>query len=159
MADLYRDYLTLLSNLQAGLEKLCTLSQEVMNAVQNDDLIALDKVMRQQQVMTLSFRGMEQNRQKLLKQLGLEQIPLSALPNYFPSELQSEARQNVQILQEQYRQYGVRSQQAQSFLETNIHEIEHFIREFGGAVPSSAAPGYADPVSEPPKSMRTDFRA
>lgn len=159
MTDTCRAYLALLNALRDGLENLSTLARQTMDAVEHDDLIALDQVMRQQQAMALSFRGLEQKRVTLLRQLGWERLPLSSLPERFPAELQAEARQAVESLQNSYRLYSELSQKAQSILLDNVHEIEHFIIEMGGQLPDGNVPGYAPQPPQPPKSMRTDFHA
>ena len=70
MADTYPSFLALLSSLRESLEQLTALTLRKAEAAAKDDLMALDEIMKQEQALGLAFRGMEQNREKLLRQLG-----------------------------------------------------------------------------------------
>ena len=157
MDDLFRSVLTLLASLQEGLERLSDLARQKTVAVQQDDLMKVDEILRQEQAMALTFRGLDQKREKLLEELGLSGLPLSQLPNCFPSNLQTEARQSISAVQDQYNIYRTSAEVARNTLEINLHEIEKVLASAGAA--PTAGPGYAPQDAEPPKSMKTDFRA
>lgn len=80
----FKDYLTFLQKLHQELTELNTVEQKKIAAVQVGDLDALDVCMKQEQAATMSLRGQEQRRNQLLKQLGLEQVPLRELPRHAP---------------------------------------------------------------------------
>lgn len=157
MADLHRSYLELLRDLKADLDRLGQLSREKTAAVHHNDLMALDEVLKQEQAMTLSLRGVEQKRMKLLSQLGLADVSLSALPGRYPAELAQEARQTVEALQQSYAAYRSLADTTRNYLELNLHQIGQVIAAAGAAPKPSA--GYEAPGAEPPKNMKTDFRA
>ena len=71
MEQRFLAYLDLLSQLSGHLERLTQLSQQKAEAVRRDDLLALDEALKQEQVLTLALRGLEQKRLTLLDQLGL----------------------------------------------------------------------------------------
>ena len=58
MGDVYQAYLALLRSLGESLEQLSILAQKKVAAANGDDLMSLDEVMKQEQAMTLAFRGM-----------------------------------------------------------------------------------------------------
>lgn len=157
MDDLFRSYLALLSSLREGLEQLSALARQKTAAVRNDDLMSLDAVLKQEQAMALTFRGLDQKREKLLAELGLSGLPLSGLVDCYPADLQIEARQAVEALQNQYQIYRTSAEVARNTLEINLHEVEKILTGLGGA--STAGPGYTPQEAEPPKAMKTDFRA
>ena len=64
MGDIYQAYLSLLRSLGESLEQLSALARKKAAAANADDLMALDEIMKQEQAMTLAFRGMEQTREK-----------------------------------------------------------------------------------------------
>ena len=70
MGDIYQAYLSLLRSLGESLEQLSALARKKAAAANADDLMALDEIMKQEQAMTLAFRGMEQTREKLLSELN-----------------------------------------------------------------------------------------
>ena len=158
MSDVYQAYLALLRSLTENLDQLSVLAQRKADAA--DDLMALDEVMKQEQAMTLAFRGMEQTREKLLEQMGCGSVPLSRLAERFPPELQSQARETVAALQGHYQSYRKAADDARLVLERHLREIDAIITEMGGAAEPENGPGYVPPPPpDTPPSMKTDFRA
>ncbi len=159
MADAYRSYLELLDSLRQSVEKLTALEERKLAAVQNDDLLAVNEIMNQEQAMALSFRGLEQSQERLLREIHGEGVPLSGLPARYPAELRQEAQQAVKALQEPYQAYRRRASQARELMESTLVELDRMIVGMGGALPEEG-PGYtASPPAEMPPSMKTDFRA
>ena len=108
--------------------------------------------------MTLSLRGLEQKRLKLLAQMGLESVPLAELSGRYPPELAGRAEKTVDALRDSYAIYRSSADMARSLLELDLHKIEKVIAA-SGVDPVVAASGYEAPGVEPPKNMKTDFRA
>jgi len=158
MEERFLSYLSLLDELSDSLERLSDLSRQKIEAVRRDDLIALDQVLNQEQAMALSLRGLEQKRLSLLSQLGLKDIPLSGLVGRCPDGLKGRAKQTADRLLQQYQIYQGSAQAARTTLECNMHELGKTIAELGGGQAGGA--GYrASQEIEPPKPMKTDFRA
>ena len=157
MMELFLSYLSLLDALREKLATLCDLAAQKTAAVCKDDLAALNNVMKQEQALALAFRGLEQKKSTQAKALGVEAVPLSKLPEQYPEELRLQAHKTVEALQDQYKIYQASSEVARNTLECNLHEIEKFLAAHE-ALPSSG-PGYTPPTVEPPRSMKSDFRA
>lgn len=160
MGDVYQAYLALLRSLGESLEQLSALAQKKIAAANGDDLMAMDEIMKQEQAMTLAFRGMEQTREKLLDQLNCGNVPLSRLPEHFPPEMQDQAGEAVAALQRQYQDYRKEADAARVVLEQHLREIDAIITDMGGAPTPEEGPGYVPPPPpDTPPSMKTDFRA
>ena len=160
MEDVYQAYRALLRSLGESMDQLSALAQKKAAAANGDDLMALDEVMKQEQAMTLAFRGMEQTREKLLEQLNCGNVPLSRLPERFPPQMQGQAREAVAALQKQYQNYRKDADAARLVLERHLREIDAIITEMGGAPAPEGGPGYVPPPPpDTPPSMKTDFRA
>lgn len=168
MEDAYRSYLELLETLRVKVEALSELAKKKIEAAGKDDLMALNEVIKQEQALALSFRGLELSREKLLKEMGLQEVALSQLETRYPLELRENARQAVAALQEEYQSYQGVAKTAQGVLERNLRDVESIIQQMGGAPVEEhmerpvAGPGYTpgvEPSAPPPPSMRTDFRA
>lgn len=153
-----RSYLDLLKELSGCLDRLSALAQEKADAVRQDDLTALGDVLKQEQVVALSLRGLEQRRVKLLSALGLDGVPLTQLHSHVPPELEDEARQAAEAARRSYRDYRGYADMARNTLELNLHQIEKVITA-SGVDPAELGAGYEPPGVEPPKNMKTDFRA
>ena len=152
-------YLSLLENIGKNLDHLCELSRQKTSAVNKDDLEALGEVLKQEQVVSLSMRGLEQKRLKLLAKLGLEKVPLSGLAARYPAELKSQAEQAAAALLRQYDAYRTAAKEARELLESNLIQVERIIADLG-VKPAEEGVGYVSPKNpEPPKKMKTDFRA
>ena len=163
MQDAYEALLALMGSLGENLEKLTALAERKIEAVQQDDLTILNEVMNQEQALALAFRGLEQTRDKLLKELEMEAVPLSQSAERFPPAQRERAQEAVQTLRRQYQNYQARSAAARGALEGGIRDVESAIIAMGGAAALSqeGGPGYQPPASGavPPASMKTDFRA
>lgn len=158
MSEPRLSYLELLDEVGASLDRLAQLSQEKADAVRQDDLIALDAVLKQEQAMGLNLRGLEQRRLKLAKQLGLEGTSLSDLPRHFSGPLEGQAQQTVERLRQSYTVYRSYADMARNALELDLHKIEKVITA-AGVDPATVSTGYEAPGVEPPAKMKTDFRA
>ena len=157
MDNPFLEYLKLLDQLKAELDRLTDLAKKKVTVVRQDDLMALDEIMRQEQAAALAFRGLEQKQVTLLKTMGLTEVPLSALAERYPADLRQQARQTVEGLQTQYHVYQKCAEVARNTLEVNLHEIDRFLASAN--VSSAGGPGYEGQPPEPPQKMRTDFRA
>ena len=158
MSQLHQSYLDLLAELSGSLDRLSQLARDKAAAIQADDLIALDEVLKQEQAMTLNLRGLELRRLKLVGQLGLEHVPMAGLEDHCPPELAPRARSVSETLRESYTADRSCADMARTLLELNLHQLEKVITA-AGVDPAVAAAGYGPPGVEPPKKMKTDFRA
>ena len=150
MSD-HQAYLKLLRELGGCLDRLGELSEQKAQTVRADDLLAMDEVLKQEQVLSLSLRGLEQRRMKLLAKLELTDVPLIEL-------LEDEAKRTVEDLRNTYKVFRARADMARGLLELNLHQIDKMIIA-AGAHPDDVGAGYELPGAEPPKNMKTDFRA
>ncbi len=161
MEDLYRSYVSFLRSLSQGLESLTDLAEKKYAAAQTDDLLVLNELLNQEQAQSLNFRGLELTRDRLVPKLGLTGVPLSKVPDRCPPDVREEVRQAVETLQRRYRAYQAASGRARTLMEQNLHEIETAIVKMGGPPANQqTGAGYRkETETEPPPSMKTDFRA
>jgi hypothetical protein len=155
--ETYASYLKLLNELSHHLERMSALAREKADAVHRDDLNQLDRVLKQEQAMSLTIRGLEEKRQKTLEQLKLTHVPLSQLAQRYPKELRLEAVRTVEELRRQYQVYRSAAEVARNALECGLHEIGKVLNSFDAATPDG--PGYQNSGAELPSQMKTDFRA
>lgn len=153
----FLDYLDLLEHIGTELDRLTQLARQKTQAVRQDDLNALDQVIRQEQASTLTFRGLEQKQKTLLETTGLKGVALSAAAERFPSELRLQAKQQIEQLQTKYKLYQSCAEVARNTLECNLHEIEKILAS--AAPQSGTGPGYQSHSPELPPTMRTNFWA
>lgn len=131
----FETYFDFLGRLGHTLEQLTELARQKTLAVRNDDLAGVGDCMKQEQVLSLSLRGMEAKRTKMQNELGLTGVPLSGLPAHCPEELRMRAREVSEELRAKYNVYTSAADVARSSLECNLHEIEKMLTEATGAPP------------------------
>lgn len=157
MEEQYLNYLTTLDELRRSLEQLTATAQQKTAAVKKDDLAALNEILKQEQAISLTLRGLDQKRAKQLAALGLEGVPLSGLAERYPAEHRLQAKNTADALHQAYQIYRSAADAARCVLESNLHEIEKILADLG-ADPMSGA-SYAPAETDLPDSMKTDFRA
>ncbi len=151
--------LTVLETLIDHLRQLTDLSKRKTLAVRKSDLTTLNQILKEEQAQSLALRGLEQKRTTLLCQMGLDNIPLTALPSHMPINLQQKTREIAETLRHEFAIYQSAAEVARNTLECNLHEVEKFLAAAGAV--SDTGTGYRrndGEVDAPPK-LKADFRA
>ena len=155
MEHLFRSYLELLQSILSNLSQLTKLVHRKIEVAQMDDLEALDEILNEEQALALAFRGLEQKRLNLLRELDLSEVPLAQLSAHFPPEMEEAVRQTAAELMEQYRNYHDGAQTARGILEHNLREVDRVL-----AVLNADPAGNPGHVTQTPSSpsAKADFR-
>ena len=146
----WQDYLKLLDGLGRTLEQLTQVEREKNAAASQGDLAGVEDCMKREQVLSLSLRGYDQKRDKMLAELGLRGVTLSQLEDHSPPELQMETKRVVEELRRQYTLFQAASQVVRNTLEVNLREIERI---------QAIRAGDAGVAEDQRKDHQTDFRA
>ena len=124
MAAQWRDYLAHMESLGQRLDELTELERVKIRAVGSGDLEALDECMKKEQVISLSLRGMDQKRNRLMGELGITGVHLRNLVDHAPDELKWETKEAAEKLRQKYELFRSASSVARNTLECNLHAIE-----------------------------------
>jgi len=143
METAFKDYLLFLDKLTGILVQLADIEKERCSAVRKDDLLCVDDCTKREQAISLSLRGMDRQREKMLESMGLKNVTLSQLPDHSPPELWNETRDTVEKLQRQLGIYQSAAKTARCMMEINLHEIEKHMG--GDAAPQSVN---ANPIAD-----------
>lgn len=146
----WQDYLTFLGKLSGTLEELAQVEREKHEAASQGDLGRVEACMKKEQVMSLTLRGYDQKRDKMLSELGLRGVSLRQLEDHSPDELQLQTKAAVEQLRRQYKLFQAASQVARDTLEINLRGIEQL---------QNRQAGDAAEAEETRKNHQTDFRA
>ncbi len=146
----WQDYLKLMRDLTKTLETLTQVERDKNDAASQGDLIGVEECMKREQVLSLSLRGCDQRRDKLLAELGLRGVTLSQLEAHSPDEFQLETKAVVEELRRQYKLFQAASQVARDTLEINLRGIERL---------QAQRIGDTAEAEETRKHHQTDFRA
>ena len=99
----FSEYLNFLEELEHTLQQLVDVEQKKSAAVSARDLDALNDCMKREQAFSMTLKGFEQKRARLLAALGLEDVSLRELPSRCPPEHREAARRMSERLINQYR--------------------------------------------------------
>lgn len=146
----WQDYLKLLGGLSKTLGELTQVERDKNDAAVRGDLSGVEACMKREQVLSLSLRGYDQKRERMLEALGMRGVPLSRLEEHSPEEIRLEARAAAEELRRQYDQFRAASEVARDTLELNLRAIEKI---------QAAQAGDAAQAEEDRKIHQTDFRA
>jgi len=141
MAAAFEGYLDHLEKLEGILEELTGLAKRKSRAANLGELDEMEQVMRREQALSMSIRGMEQKRGQLTRELGLEGVTLSALPDRAPPELRPRTKNLAEKLLRLYTSYQDASSVARTTLECNLHMIE---KNMGTPPPTGSGGSMAD---------------
>ena len=146
----WQDYLNLMRGLSRTLEQLTQVERDKNDAASRGDLPGVEDCMKREQVLSLSLRGCDQKRDKMLAELGLHGITLNQLEDHSPPELQLETKRVAEELRRQYALFQSASEVARNTLEVNLREIERI---------QAVQAGDAGVAEEKRRDHQTDFRA
>ena len=146
----WQDYLKLMRDLTNTLKTLTQVERDKNDAASQGNLIGVEECMKREQVMSLSLRGYDQKRDKMLAELGLRGVTLSQLEDHSPDEFQLETKAVVEELRRQYKLFQAASQVARDTLEINLRGIERIQAQRAGDTAEA---------EETRKHHQTDFRA
>ena len=153
----FRAYLALLDALREELQQLTGIEQEKVTAVHDHDLAALNDCMKREQAAALALRGREQQRDAMLKALGLEGVSLRELPRRCPPELKAETSRAVEALLRDYAVLKSVQVPARELMERELKTVNDALEAKG--VSPELDGQYQPSGQRPPTPFRTDFRA
>ncbi len=136
--EAHKQYLQLLTEIEEVITQLNAVEKHKIEAVHKDDLLAVDECIRQEQAISLTMRSLESRRSKQLQGLGLAEVRLSGLAAAFPAELQQQAAEAAERLQNAYHDYNSISAAARNALERGLREIDRMMQPRQPAQPQEA---------------------
>lgn len=129
MYEAYREYFGFMEELGQLLDQLAELAKKKTAAVRRDDLLAVDECMKQEQALSLTMRTMDKKREKLLSNLGMQDVSLAGLAQNCPEEIRQEAKAATEKLHDRYVLYRSAADVARTTLECNLHQIEKMLAD------------------------------
>ena len=95
------------------------------------DLDALNDCMKREQAFSMTLKGFEQKRARLLAALGLEDVSLRELPSRCPPEHREAARRMSERLINQYRILSSAQEPSRILMESRLRLIEEELQRRG----------------------------
>lgn len=139
MTDPWQELFDFLDGLCDTLETLTEIQKRKTAAVRADDLMTVNECMKKEQAIGLSLRTADQKREKLLAGVGLQGLPLAAMPDRCPAEKRMEALDVVEDVRNCYALYRSAADVARTTLEVNLHQIEKYLEDAPDLPPDGGA--------------------
>ena len=149
----WQDYLKLMRSLTRTLEELAQVERDKNAAASAGDLRGVEECMKREQALSLSLRSAEQKRGRMIRELGLEDVPLLDILDHCPPGMDLETKEVAEELRRQYDIFRASSNAARDALECNLRVIEQTMKKMGQSPPAPQSPESGAPP------VRTDFRA
>lgn len=127
----YSHLSALFTDIITTLDKLSALQIEKLNAAKQQDLALLDRCMKQEQAFSMTLRGYEQKRNRILQELQLADVPLMQLPAHVPAELSTEFSKLVESLRRSHEIFISSQNTARTVLERDLKQIEQVLKQRG----------------------------
>lgn len=118
------DYFELLSKLGSALEDLAIVEESKVLAITKGDLPTIDEIMKKEQAFSMTIRGFEQKRVKMLAALEIPLVPLGELANHMPTDLRPQGKRVVEQVKTKYERYRIASDLARKNLEIALGQLE-----------------------------------
>ena len=154
----FRAYLTLLDELREDLKQLTQIEQDKAAAVHAHDLTALNECMKREQAVALALRGREQQRDSLLRSLGLDGVSLHELLQRCPPEWKGETTRAVEALLRDYAVLNSIQSPVRDLLERELKTVNDAL-EARGVSPELDEQYQPAAGQRPAAPFHTDFRA
>ena len=124
MDELYEAYFARLGKFGEFLDRLSELATAKNVAAQRGDVLTVNECMKEEQSIGLTMRQMDGRREKILAALGLQNAPLSRMPELCPPAQRQAARAAAESLLAKAKVYRAASDAARSTLERSLHNVE-----------------------------------
>lgn len=132
MDEKFGDMIKIIDDISNTMESLTAVQRDIIKAVGSDDLAMLAECMKKQQALALSMRNIDQKRINLQKEMGMENIKLSELPQKAKdADMQIRVRKSAERLTAQYKIMKGASEVSRSALECNLHKVEQYMQKMG----------------------------
>ena len=153
----YEQYLSFLEELLREMNHLTEIGRQKLEAIQNHELDALNECIKQEQAISLTLRGLEQKRGKLLAAIGCENVPLSEMPHRCPEQYRSRTQELVNQLLMADKVYKSVQTPSRTIMERDLRSIRKELEARG--VEQELEDNYQSAPPARGKGLRTDFRA
>ena len=153
----FQNYLSFLNELGQTFDKISELERGKIQAVRDGDLDVLNDCIRREQALSLAVRGADQKRERLMRELGLRDVPLRQLPEICPPEYRAETKQVVDSVRQRYEVLANSRKAARTVLECGLHKLENQLKACG--IEPELDTRYQTGSGELPPRLRTDFQA
>ena len=153
----YEEYLAFLEELLHEMNHLIEIVKQKLEAIQNHELDVLNECIKQEQAVSLTLRGLEQKRGKLLAAIGCEKVPLSEMPRRCPEEHRARMQELVNQLLTADKVYKSVQAPSRTIMERDLRSIRKELESRG--VEQELDDNYKTAPPTRGKGLRTDFRA
>lgn len=106
--------------------------QKKFDAAVNHKILEIENCMKKEQALILRLRGLEQNRQKVQKQMGYENLTFREIIAKQSPEEREPLEQMFLQMQQHLKEYQKIAKNAKNAMELNLHRIDRTLEQLRG---------------------------
>lgn len=120
------------------LEKLTIFEQQKLEAVSTKATEQLDNFLKEEQVYLLQLRGLDQKREKLQKDSGLEGLTYRQIIDKAQGTERTQLETSYEILSARTKVFKQTINTLKSYIDIRLHSIDEVRERFGAPAPNTA---------------------
>ncbi len=127
----FNNYTAFLTNLCAELDNLTELQKKKIDAIDTHNLESIDECIKQEQAASLKMRGLEQQRIKVLNELGLVGVKMTDMAEKSPDEFKDEIKQLVELTVASHNNFLQHQSKVKQLIHRNLNIVETSLKSRG----------------------------
>ena len=121
-ADLIRQFAELF-------DRLIPLEQEKLDIVKQNQVSALEDIIKREQAEIMTLRGLDQKRERLQKELGFPDMTFSEILERVSGDEKTELQKLFEELGSRVRQFRSITESSKTMMEVNLHAINKMVTQ------------------------------
>ena len=134
MADLTK-FTALIRQFTELFDRMIPLEQEKLNVVKQNQVSALEDIIKREQAEIMSLRGLDQKRERLQKELGFSDLTFQEILERVSGEEHAELQQLFDELSGRVKEFRSITESSRTMMEVNLHAINKMVarKTYGSA--------------------------
>lgn len=128
MADL-TGFAELMKQLIELFDRMIPLEQEKLNVVKQNQVSALEELIKKEQAEIMALRGLDQKREKQQKELGFENMAFREILERLPQEQHEEFQELFDSLGARVKDFQSITESSRAIMEVNLHAINKMVAQ------------------------------
>ncbi len=121
-ADLIRQFIELF-------DRMIPLEQEKLNVVKQNQVSALEDIIKREQAEIMALRGLDQKRERLQKDLGFAELTFQEILERVSGEEHGELQQLFDELSGRVKEFRSVTESSKTMMEVNLHAINKMVAQ------------------------------
>ncbi len=127
----FNNYASFLTSLCAELESLTIIQKQKAVAIETHSVQGIDECIKKEQAASLKMRGLEQQRIKVLNELGLTGTKMEQMEDKCPDEYKNKIKELVEKTTQTYNDFSKEQAKVKQLIHRNLNIVETSLKSRG----------------------------